>query len=79
MARRAAAKAAMKEEGADIDEQSEIDRLDKADLDDTLNPGREKEKGQTVPRWKKKAGKRRAKQAAKDDAGRRASGLTEQL
>ncbi|RJE20652.1 37S ribosomal protein RSM22 [Aspergillus sclerotialis] len=79
LARRAAAKAAMNEEGGDIDEQNEIDRLDKADLDDALNPGREKEKGQTVPRWKKKAGKRRARQAVKDDAERRVSGLTEQL
>ena len=79
LARRAAAKAAKEEEGGDVDDQSEIDTLDKANLDDALNPGREKEKGQTIPRWKKKSGKRRARQAAKDDAGRRASGLPEQL
>lgn len=72
LARRAAAKAAMKEDG-DPDEEGLADSTSQ----NVTNPGALKKKGQTIPRWKKKTGKRKARQAAKDAAGRIASGQVE--
>lgn len=72
LAKRAAAKAAMKGEDHP-DEEGPGDSMPS----DVMNPGAQKKKGENIPRWVKKTGKRRARQAAKDNAGRPASGTDE--
>lgn len=72
LARRAAAKAAMNEEGG-VDEDGATRPRNEGDGPDVFNPSTMKQKGQTIPRWKKKANKRKARQVAKDAAGRAAT------
>lgn len=72
MEKRAAAKAA-KAQGRDPDDEDGRE----SELAKVLNPGSMKKKGESVPGWKKRASKRRARQVAKDQAGKIASASME--